>query len=138
MEYARSSQEVRRGTLGQDDVPVQALVFAGSWVLTGERASYRSVTPRRNFDLATRAWGAFEIAARYHQNTVGDEAFPLFADPAVATRAAGAWTAGLNWYLNPALKVVLDYEETHFDGGAPGGADRRTARDVFTRLQVSF
>jgi phosphate-selective porin OprO/OprP len=137
-EYTVSRQEVRRGTLGQDEVPVSAFVVAGSWVLTGERASYRAVIPRKNFDPTAGAWGAFEVAGRYHQNRIGDEAFPLLADPNVSARAARAWTAGLNWYLNPALKVVLDYEETRFDGGAPAGADRQTSRDFFTRLQVAF
>jgi len=137
-EYTVSRQEVRRGTIGQDEVPVSAFVVAGSWVLTGERASYRAVTPRKNFDPTAGAWGAFEVAARYHQNRIGDEAFPLLADPSVAASAARAWTAGVNWYLNPALKVVFDYEETRFDGGAAAGADRQTSRDFFTRLQVAF
>jgi phosphate-selective porin OprO/OprP len=36
------------------------------------------------------------------------------------------------------LKLVADYEETSFDGGAAGGKDRDTERVVFTRAQVSF
>lgn len=137
-EHASSWQQVRRGASGADAVPVHASQVAGSWVLSGERAAYRGVVPRRNFEPAKGAWGAFEVAARYHQWTVGDEAFPQFADPGVSAKVARVWTAGLNWYLNPAFKVVLDYEETRFDGGGAAGTDRPTARDLFTRLQVSF
>jgi phosphate-selective porin OprO/OprP len=138
LEQSNSWQEVRRGAIAQGEVAAHAMQVAASWVLTGERATYRAVTPRRNFDLTTGAWGAFQVAGRYMQLTVGDEAFPLLADPDVSARAARIWTAGVNWYLNPGFKVVLDYEESRFDGGAAGGADRPTARDVFTRLQVSF
>jgi phosphate-selective porin OprO/OprP len=137
VEQAYSSQRVTRGALA-DDVGVNSWQAAGSWVLTGERASYRAVTPKRDVNPAEGNWGAFEIAARYHQLVVDDDAFPAFADPAVAARAARAWTAGLNWYLNPALKLVFDFEQTRFDGGAAGGADRPTANDFFTRLQVAF
>lgn len=137
-EQASSWQEVRRGTIAQDTVPASAVQVAGSWVLSGERATYRGVLPRRNFDPTAGAWGAFEITGRYQQLAIGDEAFPLLADPNVAAHSARAWTAGLNWYLNPAFKVVADFEETRFDGGGAAGADRQTARDFFTRLQVSF
>jgi phosphate-selective porin OprO/OprP len=137
-EFTQSRQDVRRGTVAHDDVQVQAWQVAGSWVLTGERATYRNLVPRKNFDPAAGTWGAFEVAARYHQLSVGDEAFPLLADPSIAAGSARVWTAGLNWYLNPVLKVVLDYEETRFEGGAAGGGDRPTARDLFTRLQVGF
>ena len=136
-EQAYSSQKLRRGaTAGEGGV--NAWQVAGSWVLTGERASHRAIVPRRNFDPGSGAWGAFELASRYHQLSVGGAAFPVFADPSVGAQRARAWTAGLNWYLNPALKLVFNYEETRFRGGAPGGADRGTTRDLLTRLQVAF
>jgi phosphate-selective porin OprO/OprP len=137
LEQTYSSQQLRRGSM-TGEVGANAWQVATSWVLTGERASYRALSPRRNFEPVKGAWGAFEFAARYHQISVDRAAFPVFADPAVAASNARAWTAGVNWYLNPALKLVVDYEETRFDGGAPGGADRATARDLLTRLQVVF
>ena len=54
-----------------------------------------------------------------------------------ASRAEG-WAAGVNWYLNRALKFTVDYEETHFKGGAVAGQNRAVERDVFTRFQLSF
>ena len=49
-----------------------------------------------------------------------------------------AWTIGLNWYLNGNLKLVTNYTQASFDGGAAGGADREDEKAVFTRAQFSF
>jgi phosphate-selective porin OprO/OprP len=107
-------------------------------VLTGERASYRGVgAPRNNFDPVNGTWGAFEIAARYNEVSIGDEVFPVFASRLASARKAQAAAAGLNWYLNRNIKIVFNYEETHFTGGAPSG-DRRPEREFLSRVQFSF
>ena len=135
-EYVFSSQRVRRdietARLGTD-----AWQVATSYVLTGEDSSYRGVTPRSAFDPSAGTWGAVEVTARVNQLTLDDEAFPLFANPAIAARDARGWAVGANWYLNRAVKVTADYEETYFRGGSVSG-DRETERDVFTRIQVGF
>ncbi len=43
----------------------------------------------------------------------------------------------MNWYLNRSVKIVLNYDETRFDGGAVDG-NRRTERDLLTRFQIAF
>ena len=136
-EYASSSQQVRAGgsTAELEHTSWQA---TASWVLTGEDASYRGVTPARPFAPDGGSWGAWELVARYGRLDVDDAAFPLFADPAVSARRAEAWVAGVNWYLNSNLKLVLNYLHTGFEGGAGGGADREDEKAVFTRLQVAF
>ena len=136
-EYASSSQEVRVGgsTAELEHTSWQA---TASWVLTGEDASYRGVTPARPFAPGKDGWGAWELVARYGELDVDDAAFPLYADPAASARRAEAWVAGVNWYLNSNLKLVLNYLQTGFDGGAAGGADREDEKAVFTRLQVAF
>ena len=136
-EQAYSRQRVTRVT-ATTDVGVNAWQVAGSWVLTGEPASYRAVTPRHNLDPARGYWGAFEVVARYMGWSLDDDVFPVFADPAVSARRVRAWTVGLNWYLSPVLKIVADFEEARFKGGAPAGGDRPTGHDMFTRLQVAF
>ena len=135
-EQVFSSQHVRRGA-AVADVGVNAWLMEGSWVLTGEKASYRAVTPAHAFEPGKGAWGAFELAGRITALNVGDEAFPIFADPRTQSRTARAWTAGVNWYLNRGVKVVLNYEQVHFDGGA-GDANRAVERGVFNRIQFSF
>ncbi len=69
---------------------------------------------------------------------VDDAAFPLFASADASARRAAAWTLGVNWYLTSNLKLVLDYTQARFDGGAAAGADREDEKTVFSRLQVSF
>jgi phosphate-selective porin OprO/OprP len=135
-EQVFSAQDVRRGT-STARLDTNAWQIAGSWVLTGEAASYRGVTPRQPFDRSAGTWGAFEITARYHQLTPDDDAFPIFANPVSAATKARAIAAGLNWFLNRNVKVVLQYEDTQFEGGAPTG-DRPAERGVFTRLQFAF
>ena len=136
-EYVVSAQELENGSVKQR-LRNSAWQVAGSLALTGERASYRGVTPRKPFDLKNGGWGAFELAGRYSALRVDPDSFPTFASPASSAQEARAWAVGLNWYLNKYLKLVADYEETHFDGGAAGGKNREPERVVFTRAQVSF
>ena len=76
--------------------------------------------------------------ARYGELDIDDDAFPVFADPAVAARNAKAWGVGVNWYLNSNFKLVANYTQTNFEGGAPAGADREDEKAFFTRAQFSF
>jgi len=61
-----------------------------------------------------------EVATRYASLSADQEAFPLFADPGKSARQAKAWSLGLNWYLNRNVKLVFAYEQTDFEGAAPG------------------
>ena len=89
-------------------------------MLTGENGSYAGVNPAKPFDPAVGNWGAFEVATRYASLSADQEAFPLFADPGKSARQAKAWSLGLNWYLNRNVKLVFAYEQTDFEGAAPG------------------
>jgi phosphate-selective porin OprO/OprP len=111
---------------------------AASWVLTGENASYRGVTPRAPFARGG-GWGAFEVAARYSELQVDGDVFDEgFADPAVSAQQAEAWAVGVDWYLNRHLKFVVNYERTSFDGGATDGGNRESEGVFLTRLQLSY
>lgn len=135
-EQVFSSQEVRRG-IAADRIGVHSAQVTGSWVLTGEDASYRGVTPKHGFDAAQGTWGAFELVARFSGLTVDRGAFPVFADPEASSRAARTWGAGLNWYLNRVLKLSSDYERVSFEGGAPAG-DRPAEHAFLSRIQFAF
>jgi phosphate-selective porin OprO/OprP len=82
-------------------------------------------------------WGAIELKARYNELHVDSSAFPVFADPTQSTHNIRAWAVGINWYLMPHLKVMLDYEQGSFKGGARSG-DREKERVLLTRLQIAF
>jgi phosphate-selective porin OprO and OprP len=135
-EYAISSQEVRRADV-VEELEHTSWQTAVSWVLSGGEPSFRSVSPKVNFDPAAGTWGAFELAARYSKLELDDDTFPLFANPASAASSAEAWAVGFNWYFNRNVKLYLDYERTQFEGGAATG-DREDESIVFSRLQVAF
>lgn len=141
-EYARSSVELQKaGFAGSKSVAHEAWQILGGWVLTGEDESYKGVKPASSFDAAARTWGALELVARYGQLKLDEAAFPVFADRKTAASQATAWALGLNEYLNPALRLSLDYEESRFTDGAAQGAvavDRETEKILFSRVQLNY
>lgn len=142
-EYVTSEQTVRvtsgANTGRRDRLDHKAWQVTGSWVLTGEDAGYRGVAkPNHPFTSDGAGWGAFEVVGRYGVLDIDDDAFPLFASASASASEVRAWTIGLNWYLNGNLKLVTNYTQASFDGGAAGGADREDEKALFTRAQFSF
>lgn len=154
---------VNQKTLNND-----AWQITASYILTGEDASFKGVKPKQNFDLDTGGWGAWEVVARYDQIDLDNDTFKnfgkggtlstsgaqrYFGDLRNSAKSANTWVGGLNWYLNPNLKVALNYEQTSFDGGAGSGnpnatvakgatpanvKDREDEKAVFARLQLAY
>jgi phosphate-selective porin OprO and OprP len=135
VEYGHSALPIRKGTVRQD-IANQAWQITGSYVLTGENASDAGVRPKNNFDFGKGHWGAFQIAARYHAISVDEAAIALGFATAGSSREAKAWTAGLNWYLNPFMKYVVNFEHVVFDDDADG--PRKAENALAFRTQVSF
>jgi phosphate-selective porin OprO/OprP len=97
----------------------------GAWVLTGENRPYNPAEGRfdapklnYNFNPAAGTWGAFELAARYsdldlnYHDCGAGHAIP--ASPAACFDAVRGGdqrisSIGLNWYLNPDIRVMVDY-----------------------------
>ena len=138
-EYIESRQELIKGTTEGSTTNKGGLIQA-TYVLTGEKASFRGVVPNKPFDPKKGQWGAFEVGLRYSRVTVDDDNFRLgFADRANSVSNADAWTVGLNWYLNRTFKVALNYERTDFDHAILLGTDSFDHEDVFlSRFQLSF
>jgi phosphate-selective porin OprO/OprP len=153
-EYARVSQDVSNGTR-TDHLDNDAWQIAASYLITGEDASFKGVKPKNVFNQDGAGWGALELVARYQENNIDSNAFTTattvkYADPRSNASSAKSWALGANWYINQNVKIVLDYENTSFDGGgqvnAAGGAiggfanvaDRPDERTLFTRLQLSY
>ncbi|HTL70361.1 MAG TPA: porin [Candidatus Eisenbacteria bacterium] len=138
-EYVESTQELSRTTAGlKKKIKNDAWQVLGTWVLTGEDASYKGVTPRHPFDPSQRTWGAFELATRYGELLIDPDAFDLgFASRAVSVSAIQEWALGLNWYLNRNVKLMLDYSLSTFRDGGPA-EDRKSEHVILTRAQVQF
>jgi phosphate-selective porin OprO/OprP len=135
-EYIFSSQDVKRGaTLGT--LHNAAWQVAATYLLTGEKASYRTVSPAHSLDLRRGYWGAFEVTARFSELRVDQSAFPVFADPLSSVLGAKSRTLGLNWYLNKNTKFVFNFEQTDFMQIA-GGMKRKQENAFLERLQLAF
>lgn len=139
-EWTKSDTHLLSPTLGRIESDVRAWQVAASWVLTGESASFRGVTPRNPLRPSDGTWGAFEVAARFHRWQIDDDVFAAgFALVTASASRADAWTLGLNWALNPFVKLALNYERTEFEGGgAVLGTDRPDEDLVLTRFQLSY
>jgi phosphate-selective porin OprO/OprP len=128
-------------TTRSDSLDVDAWHLQFSWFVTGEEESFRGFTPASTFRLG-ESWGAVELVARYHELSIDDAAFAggadSFANPDTAARKARAAGLGVNWYLNQAVKLSVNYEQTRFTGGAAGGADRPDEKALLTRASISF
>jgi len=143
-EYVISAQRVQTNSLNIAALKNTAWQVTGSWVLTGEDASYQRVIPAKPFDPAAGRWGAVQLVARYAHLDIDRDAFPLFADPTTSARSASAWSVGLNWYLNRNVLVKTSFSRTTFSGGggagttAPAIVTRQPENVLFTRVQLAF
>ncbi len=134
-EYAEVSQDLVNAAVDQTTARNSAWQLGGSWLLTGEDASFRGVKPYSPFSLGDDGgWGAFELAARYQENRI-DEGLPTsFRGTAYALQAKST-AVGLNWYLNESSKFMVNYERTRLEGGTLAG---KTEDFLVARYQHAF
>ena len=147
-EYGESNFNVSNSSGAITDAKIDAWHITGSWILTGENASFGAVKPKNVFNSDGDGWGAWEVVARYQEINVDNKLFTrsnTWLDNSYRQyKSAQAWGLGVNWYLNNNIKIAADYEDTSFelgnatgtDGGATG--DRPNERALFTRLQLSY
>jgi phosphate-selective porin OprO/OprP len=125
-----------------------------SYVLTGEDNTFQSVKPIQAFDPVKGNWGAFQVAARWSELTIDKGSFANLAgaknsfrlyDPSKSISSAQEWAIGLNWFLNSNVRIMADYAQTHFEGGAGtisngvwSGGNRPTEKVFATRFQLVF
>jgi phosphate-selective porin OprO/OprP len=142
-EYISSSSEVGLAAGSKTKLKNSAWQLAAGYVLTGEKASYKGVTPANDFDRAAGSWGAFEVVARVAVLDVDDAAFNTFADPATSATKATSFAVGANWYLSKVSRVSVDFAHTKFDL-APGGVPSATSpikdseNAILARYQLNF
>ncbi len=139
-EYAISSQRLERDTapFASTRANNSAWMVTASWMLTGEDATFRAVTPRKNFDPRTSGWGALQAVVRYSCLDLDDDLFPTFADPAELPTRAASWGVGLNWYLNRNVRASFNFDHTDFKGGQSGNVGDFGENVFSTRVQLAF
>jgi len=119
---------------GQDDLWFNSMYVQASYFLTGEHRPYDTkngfftgIKPKKNF-LTGGGPGAWELATRlsYLDLNEGDVA-------STASRMLD-FTCGVNWYLNPNLRISGNYIRSCINGSLTSDA-----ADIFlVRLQVAF
>ena len=134
-EYVHTAQSIRRGDVSAD-IDHRAWNVTASYVLTGEKATERALRPHHNFTVRGGSIGAVQIAARYHALSVDQEAITRGLASPESNRRAQAFTAGVNWYLNPYMKYVVNVERTVFDGNSDG--PRPVEHALVIRAQFFF
>ena len=115
-----------------DGYYVQAGVF-----LTGENRPYNTagayfdrIIPRHNFSLGKGGWGAWELAMRYSNLLLND----YDVRSGIIGGKGENWTAGLNWYMTPNTRLMINYVKAHVSQYAYNGT-----LDIFEgRMQIDF
>ncbi|RMD99157.1 MAG: hypothetical protein D6816_15310 [Bacteroidetes bacterium] len=99
-----------------------------SYFLTGEsrpwKGSYEGfggIKPKKNF--GENGGGAWEIGLRFSSTDLNDRI--------ILGGKMTEWTAGVNWYLNPASRIQLNYVLADVDGLGKASA-------VVTRFHIAF
>lgn len=120
----------------------------GSWVLTGEPRLYdplegRFGAPKQNVNFAPSegAWGAFELAARYSVLDLNFREGTGGATPAGGVRGGEQriMSVGFNWYLNPAIRTMINYQHVEIDRMNAAGVQIGQDYDaVAARAQFTF
>ncbi|MCE9624973.1 MAG: porin [Deltaproteobacteria bacterium] len=134
-DYVVSSQGV---TLGPDSAQItnKAWQVEASYIF-GADNGYGQILPRKPLGWKHGGAGAFEVLARYGELSVDKDAFPIFADPTKSAQKAKEFGAGFNWYINQNVKLMVDFNQTRFDGGAKVG-NRPTEYVIVNRYQLYF
>ncbi len=109
-------------------------VSAG-YILTGERRSYKpgewtGVKPA--WPVGQNGFGAWELAARYSTVNLIDRAGGVAGS---GTGEEKNWTIGVNWYVNNAIRFMLNYVNTTVE--RPTGPDQGLDA-VALRMQFQF
>ncbi len=149
-EYVRSKEERKgHGTGGKDldDLIGQGWYVAGSVFLTGEEKVHgKAPKLKANFDPRKGHFGAVELAARFAQLDF-DSSDALLPASHPGLNRVDAFTAGINWYLSPNVRLMFNWTQNWFDNLAatpntksPDVSKRGddTSWEILTRLALWF
>jgi phosphate-selective porin OprO/OprP len=118
-----------------DDPTFDGWYAFASWFITGESRNYSQkggtfgrVKPNRNFHIGRPGWGAFELAFRYSDLNLTDKSIAGGDEQNV--------TLGLNWYINPSFRIMVNYVKANLENRANINDDDL---NIFqARFQVDF
>ncbi len=140
-EYGLNEEGFQKGTVRRE-IAFRAYQVQATYILTGEKKSFVSPTPKRPFDpFHHGGWGAVELTARLSDFEAEKGIYNYgLANDATTPRHLHEYVGGVNWYLNRLVRITGDYGNTSFGGGAAASAGgNRPVEKVFTlRFQINF
>jgi phosphate-selective porin OprO/OprP len=138
-DYVTVKQDVALGAASAQ-LENEALDVSASWVITGENVGFKGgVKPANDFNWKKGTWGAVELTARYGYTEIDKDAFTLgFASLTSSAQKATSTGFGVGWYWSENLKLIADWDQTEFEGGAAAGADRRKENFASGRIQFRY
>jgi phosphate-selective porin OprO/OprP len=111
--------------------------LSASYFLSGENRSYDKksgifsrVKPIHSVHPRKHGWGAWEVALRYSYVDLNDEG--------VKGGKESNFTAGLNWYLNPHYRFMLNYVRADVDDRADPLIEDGRADILQARFQIVY
>lgn len=110
----------------------------GSYFLTDEHRNYGTSSgtfyrlgPKQDFHLRQKGWGAWELAARFSYIDLNSKS--------IRGGKEANFTAGLNWYLNPKTRFMVNYIRARVkDRETAPPVDSGCANIVQARFQIEF
>jgi phosphate-selective porin OprO/OprP len=139
-DFSVNEEGLQKGNF-RTDVAFRAFQVELSYILTGEKKSFGSPTPKKSFDPKNNGWGAVELAIREGRFWADHAIYgDGFASPTASPREAHEWVGGVNWYLNRLFRITADYGNTNFGGGGALalGGNRNEEKVVTVRFQINF
>ncbi|MBA2880985.1 phosphate-selective porin OprO/OprP [Desulfosalsimonas propionicica] len=123
------------GSDAANDPSFSGYYVYGSYFLTGESRNYKPgsgsfgrVKPNRNFSFQKPGAGAWEVGVRYSNLDLNDEA--------IEGGELSNLTLGVNWHLNPNVRMMLNYVYADLEDREDVADDN--ANIVQARFQVDF
>jgi phosphate-selective porin OprO/OprP len=136
-EYALNEEGFQKSGVRRE-IAFRAYQVEVSYILTGEKKSFASPTPRKAFDPLHGGWGAVEVAARVGDWEAEKGIYNYgLASGATSPRHLHEWVGAVNWYWNRLFRVGADYGKTDFGGGAANG-NKLPERIILLRFQLNF
>ncbi len=129
-EYLRAAV-ARRGDAS--DLDFDGWYVQGSWFLSGESRHYKFEKGAFGRVHPLSTWGAWELAARYSTVDLGD-------GPIIGGRERNL-TLGVNWYLNPRVRLMANYIRVENDDDARDNGTLTSGEDtdiLQMRVQADF
>jgi phosphate-selective porin OprO and OprP len=141
-EYAQVKADIKGpAPIPQNNFIQRAWYVQATYLLTGEEKTLENrIKPKNNFDPLAGGWGAFELAARWAVIDCNDG-----KAAGIVAAANNHWThevtLGVNWWMTPNVRLMIDWEHFGFEQKQPlgrFGGLKKTEDEIYIRWQIDF